>query len=78
MMKTLQLSYWNIEGTNLYVVRCLAFEQTAVFNRGCLVKTIGMDPRASVGCKDVPECAIIELGFVPPANYVQGVYYELG
>lgn len=66
MLKTLRISYWNIEGTNLFVVHCFACEQSAVFSHGYLVKTIGMDSRAIVGCQDVPEYAIIELGFVIP------------
>ena len=74
MLKTLRVSYWNVEGTDLFVVRCFDFGQTAVFSHGYLVKTIGMDPRVIVGCQDVPEYAIIELGFVPPKNYIQGGY----
>lgn len=68
----LRISYWNIEGTDLYAVRCFAFNQTAVFNRHVLVKKIDLHSTAIVGCKEVSECAIIELGFVPPGEEILG------
>lgn len=67
-----QISYSREEGTDLYRVRCHAFNQTIVLSRHVLVRKIGMDPRVIVGCKDVPLCEIIDLGFVPPGEAKRG------
>lgn len=61
-----QISYSREEGTDLYRVRCFAFNQTIVLSRHILVRKIGMDPRCFVGCKEVSKCEIINLGFIIP------------
>lgn len=67
-----QISYSREEGTDLYRVRCFAFNQTIVLSRHILVKKIGIDPRVIVGCKEVPICEIIDLGFIPTIEAKQG------
>ena len=73
-----QISYSREEGTDLYRVYCPAFNQTIVRSRHLLVKWIGMDPRTIVGCKDVSQYAIIELGFVAPQPMMIGGLYNVG
>lgn len=59
-----RIAYSNEEGTNLYRVTLFGFGQTLVASRGFLVKNIGIDPRAVVGCKDVSFEVVKDLGFV--------------
>ena len=63
-----RISYSNEEGTDLYRVTLHVINQTIVLSGSILVKKIGMDPRCTVGCKDVPVHEIIDLGFVFPAE----------
>lgn len=66
MEKKLRISYSREEGTELYRVLLVAFNQTIIVRRGVLVKRINMDPKALVGCKDIPIYEILELGFILP------------
>lgn len=63
-----RISYSNEEGTDLYRVTLHVIGQTILLNRHVLVKKIGMDPRCSVGCKDITVYEIIDLGFIFPAK----------
>lgn len=58
------VSYSREEGTDLYRVCLVAFNQTIILSRHVLVKKIGMDPRVLVGCRDLPIYEILDLGFV--------------
>lgn len=58
------VSYSREEGTDLYRVCLVAFNQTIILSRHILVKKIGMDPRVLVGCRDLPIYEILDLGFV--------------
>lgn len=64
-----RIGYSREEGTDLYRVRLVAFNQTIIVSRHILVKKIGMDPRVLVGCQDLPVRAIIDLGFVLPRDF---------
>lgn len=66
MEQLFRISYSREEGTELYRVRLVAFNQTIILRRGFLIKKINMDPRVLVGCKDIPICEILELGFILP------------
>lgn len=66
-----RVSYSNIEGTDLYELRLVEFRQVIVVGRGYLVKNIGIDPRAVVGCKDISYGAAKDLGFVVERKDVQ-------
>lgn len=66
-----QIVYTNIVGTNLYEVRLLEFGQTIVVGGNFLIKNIGIDPRAVVGCKDISYGAARDLGFVVEREDVQ-------
>lgn len=61
-----RVAYSREYDTNLYRVKLFVIDQTIVVPHGVLVKKIGMDPRCSVGCKDLTVYEIIELGFVFP------------
>lgn len=63
-----RISYSREYDTNLYRVTLHAINQTIVVPHGVLVKKISMDPRCSVGCKDLLIREILDLGFVFPAN----------
>jgi len=63
-----RVSYSREYDTNLYRVTFHQLGQTIVLPHGVLVKKISMDPRCSVGCKDLTACEIIDLGFVFPMN----------
>ena len=63
-----RISYSNEEGTDLYRVTLHVIDQTMILSRHVLVKKIGMDPRCSVGCKDITVYEIIDLGFVFPVK----------
>ena len=63
-----RISYSREHDTNLYRVTLHVINQTIVLPSGVLVKKIGMDPRCSVGCKDITVCEIIDLGFVFPSK----------
>lgn len=65
-MELLRVSYSREEGTDLYRVCLVAFNQTIIVSRHILVKKIGMDPRVLVGCKDIPIYEILDLGFILP------------
>lgn len=65
-MELLRVSYSREEGTDLYRVRLVAFNQTIIVSRHILVKKIGMEPRVLVGCRDLPIYEILDLGFVLP------------
>lgn len=64
-----RVSYSREYDTNLYRVTLHAINQTIVLPHGVLVKKIDMDPRCSVGCKDLSVHAIIDLGFIFPAGF---------
>lgn len=66
MENLFRISYSREDGTDLYRVRLVAFNQTIILRSGVLVKKINMDPRVLVGCKDIPIYEILELGFVLP------------
>ncbi|MDI2589813.1 hypothetical protein OR571_22570 [Psychrobacillus sp. NEAU-3TGS] len=61
-----QVSYSNVEGTNLYKVWVHALGQGAYFAKGYLVMKVGMNPRCLIGCQELSVHAIMELGFVVP------------
>lgn len=61
-----RVSYSREYDTNLYRVTLHAINQTIVLPHGVLVKKISMDPRCSVGCKELSVYEIIDLGFVFP------------
>lgn len=64
-----RVSYSREYDTNLYRVKLFVIEQTIVLPHGVLVKKIGMDPRCSVGCKELSIHEIIDLGFIFPAGF---------
>lgn len=61
-----RVSYSREEGTDLYRVRLVAFNQTIIVSRHILVKKIDMDPRVLVGCRELPIYEILDLGFILP------------
>lgn len=63
-----RVSYSREYDTNLYRVTFHQLGQTIVVPHGVLVKKISMDPRCSVGCKDLTAYEIIDLGFVFPVK----------
>lgn len=63
-----RVTYSREYDTNLYRVTLLAIDQTIVLPAGVLVKKIGMNPRCSVGCKDLSIYEIIDLGFIFPTK----------
>lgn len=63
-----RVSYSREYDTNLYRVTFHQLGQTIVVPHGVLVKKISMDPRCSVGCKDLLINEILDLGFVFPDN----------
>lgn len=63
-----RVAYSREYDTNLYRVTLFAIDQTIVLPHGVLVKKIGMDPRCSIGCKELSIHEIIELGFIFPVN----------
>lgn len=62
-----RVSYSREYDLDWYRVKLHAFNQTIICHKSQLVKT-GMDPRCSVGCKDMSVCDILELGFVFPTK----------
>ena len=67
MERVFRISYSKeYDDADLYRVTLHAINQTIVLSAGVLVKKIGMDPRCSVGCKDMSIHEIIDLGFVFP------------
>ena len=63
-----RVSYSREYDTNLYRVTLHVISQTIVLPHGVLVKKIGMDPRCSVGCKELTIHEIIDLGFIFPVK----------
>ena len=63
-----RVSYSREYDTNLYRVTLHAINQTIVLPHGVLVKKINMDPRCSVGCKELSIYEIIDLGFILPVK----------
>ena len=63
-----RISYSREYDTNLFRVTLHVIAQTIVIDERVLIRKIGMDPRCSVGCKDLPVCEIIELGFIFPTG----------
>jgi len=67
VFKMFRISYFNIQGTQLYKVTLHDINQTIVVSRGFLASTMGMHPHVVAGCKDLTVHAIIDLGFVFPS-----------
>lgn len=61
-----RVSYSREYDTNLFRVTLHAINQTIVLPQGVLMMKIDMNPRCSVGCKDLSVYEIIDLGFVFP------------
>ena len=59
-----RIVYMNVQGTELYKVKCLPLERTIFLKRDILVEWVGMNPRCNIGCQDVTIREIIGLGFI--------------
>lgn len=62
-----RVSYSKEYDLDWYRVKLHVLNQTIICHKSQLVKA-GMDPRCSVGCKDMSVYDILELGFVFPTK----------
>lgn len=67
-----RIVYVNVQGTELYKVKCLTLEQEIFLKRSVLVEWVGMSPKCNTGCQDITIREIIGLGFITRCEATEG------